>query len=160
MLMLRNAADRMSRRSRGLVFVRSKADVVFITHSFYQTALMLGRVFLLRAPARRIPACPRVEASRTPQLYNEYCRVSSAMLRQAMAGWQWSCISTKTLRALASIVGDWICPFCVASLSIWAVPIPTPRYHLSIGADADKTIVVCRKSPVRAWWYLRPNYEL
>ena len=67
-------------------------SVVFVTHSVYESVYLSGRVAVLSARPGRlhevidVPApYPRDEAFRTGPTYNEFCRVTSASLRAAMA---------------------------------------------------------------------------
>jgi NitT/TauT family transport system ATP-binding protein len=71
---------------------RSQAwTVVFVTHSVYESVYLSSRIVVMAARPGRIVAehvidapYPRDEEFRTSPLYNEYCRIVSRSLAQAM----------------------------------------------------------------------------
>jgi NitT/TauT family transport system ATP-binding protein len=68
-----------------------KWTVIFVTHSVYESVYLSSRIAVMRArPGRVITELtidapyPRTDAFRTSTTYNDFCRVTSAALKEAM----------------------------------------------------------------------------
>jgi len=73
------------------LFARRALTVVFVTHSVYESVFLSSRIVVLSSRPGRITAeipiatdYPRPEEFRTSPHYNDYCRLVSAALRQAI----------------------------------------------------------------------------
>ena len=67
--------------------------VIFVTHSVYESVYLSSRIAVMGTHPGHIREMiaidapyPRDEAFRTSSTYNDYCRLTSAALRDAMAG--------------------------------------------------------------------------
>jgi NitT/TauT family transport system ATP-binding protein len=73
------------------LFSRQGLTVIFVTHSVYESVYLSNRIIVMSSRPGRVTAdvpitvgYPRTEEFRTSVQYNEYCRVVSAALRNAM----------------------------------------------------------------------------
>lgn len=75
------------------VFQAQRLTIGFVTHSVFESVFLAERIVVMAARPGRVVAeiavdvpYPRDEAFRTSEVYNHYCRVVSAALKQAMGG--------------------------------------------------------------------------
>jgi len=73
------------------VWAAHRLSLVFVTHSVFESVYLSSRIVVMAARPGRVVAdipidapYPRDEAFRTSETYNQYCRVVSAALKQAM----------------------------------------------------------------------------
>ncbi|HWK44583.1 MAG TPA: ABC transporter ATP-binding protein [Stellaceae bacterium] len=73
------------------LWAAQRLSLVFVTHSVFESVYLSSRIVVMAARPGRVVAdipidapYPRDEAFRTSETYNQYCRIVSAALKQAM----------------------------------------------------------------------------